>query len=226
MSELVDPHDRPLLRRDAERNRVRILDAARRLIAERGLEVGYDEIAREADVGVGTVYRRFPTRGQLIDELFHDRVDAVVAVAEEAARVEDPWQALCQFMRQDFEMQSADRGLREFLLGRAAEPELRQSARERIAPIVDELVERAHAAGSLRPDVGHSDLQMILAMVGGLLDASRKVDPDLWRRYLAMILDGIQREGPRDELPGRPPEQADVKRILAEWVVAPRRGGG
>src|SRR3954447_6512952 len=119
MSEILPPNDRPLLRRDAERNRQRILAAARKLIAERGLGVGYEEIAREADVGVGTVYRRFPSRDELFHELFYDRVDAVVGLAEEALAVEDPWEGLCQFMQRDFELQSSDRGLREFLLGRA-----------------------------------------------------------------------------------------------------------
>jgi len=223
MSEILPPSDRPLLRRDAERNRRRILDAARRLIAERGLGVGYEEIAREADVGVGTVYRRFPTRDELFYELFYDRVDAVVKIAEEALAIEDSWLALCQFMYRDFELQSSDRGLREFMLGRADSTELGQRSRERIQPLVTELVERAQAAGRLRDDVGQSDIAIILAMVGGLMDASIHVDPDLWRRYLAMVLDGIQRGRRHDELPGKPPDQPELDRILTGWVP-PRRG--
>jgi AcrR family transcriptional regulator len=223
VSETLPPSDRPLLRRDAERNRRRILAAARRLIAERGLGVGYEEIAREADVGVGTVYRRFPTRDGLFHELFHDRVDTVVAIAEEALAVEDPWEGLCQFMRRDFELQSSDRGLREFMLGCADSAELRRRAGERIQPLVAELVERAHASGRLRADVGQGDIEIILAMLGGLIDASIHVDPDLWRRYLAMVLDGIQRGSRHDELPGTSPDQPEVARILARWVP-PRRG--
>lgn len=223
MSEISPSSDRPLLRRDAERNRRRILAAARKLIAERGLGVGYEEIAQEADVGVGTVYRRFPTRDGLFHELFYDRVDAVVGIAEEALAVEDPWEGLCQFMRRDFELQSSDRGLREFMLGRADSTELGQRARERIQPLVTELVERAQAAGRLRADVGQSDIAIILAMLGGLMDASVHMDPDLWRRYLAMVLDGIQRGDRHDEIPGKPPDQPELERILAGWVP-PRRG--
>ncbi|MCA1716560.1 MAG: TetR/AcrR family transcriptional regulator [Actinobacteria bacterium] len=223
MSEIPPPCDRPLLRRDAERNRRRILTAARKLIAERGLGVGYEEIAHEADVGVGTVYRRFPTRDGLFHELFYDRVDAVVGIAEEALAVEDPWLALCQFMQRDFELQSSDRGLREFMLGRADSTELGQRARERIEPLVTELVERAQAAGRLRADVGQSDIAIILAMLGGLIDASIHVEPDLWRRYLAMVLNGIQRGGRHDEIPGKPPDQPQLDQILAGWVP-PRRG--
>lgn len=223
MSESLYPSDRPLLRRDAERNRERILAAARRLIAERGLGVGYEEIAREADVGVGTVYRRFPTRDGLYYELFYDRVDAVVGILEEALAVEDPWEGLCQFMRRDFELQSSDRGLREFMLGRADSTELGRRSRQRIQPLVTKLVERAQAAGRLRADVGQSDIAIILSMIGGLMDASIHVEPDLWRRYLAMVLDGIQRGSRHDELPGKSPDQSEIERILAGWVP-PRRG--
>lgn len=214
--------DRSLLRRDAERNRGLILAAARKLIAVRGLDVGYDEIAREAEVGVGTVYRRFPTRDALFEELFHDRVDAVVAIAEEALAVEDPWLGLCQFMRRNFELQSSDRGLREFLLGRADSTALGHRSRERIQPLVTELVERAQAAGRLRADLGQSDIAIILAMLGGLIDASLQVEPDLWRRYLAMVLNGIQTGSRHDEFPGQPPDQPQLDRILARWVP-PRR---
>ena len=223
MSEVPTPDDRPVLRRDAERNRRRILAAARKLIAGRGLGVGYEEIAREAEVGVGTVYRRFPTRDGLFYELFRDRVDAVVEIAEEALAVEDPWEGLCRFMQRDFEMQASDRGLREFMLGRADSTELRRRAGERIQPLVAELVERARAAGRLRADVGQGDVEIILAMLGGLIDASLHVDPDLWRRYLALVLNGIQTGSRQDAFPGKPPTQPQLGQILAGWVP-PRRG--
>ena len=214
--------DRPPLRRDAERNRRQILAAARRLIARRGLGVGYEEIAREADVGVGTVYRRFPTRDALFQELFDDRVDAVAGIAEEALAVGDPWLGLCQFMRRNFELQATDRGLREFLLGRPDSTELGRRSRERIQPLVTALVERAQAAGRLRADVGQSDIAIVFSMIGALMDASIQVEPDLWRRYLAIVLDGIRGGDHRGELPGGPPDQRQLDRILAGWIP-PRR---
>ena len=219
------PRDRSVLRRDAEQNRRQILAAARRLIAERGLGVGYEEIAREANVGVGTVYRRFPDRDALYYELFHDRVDAVVEIAEEALAVDDPWLGLCQFMERDFELQTSDRGLREFQLGRADSIALRRLAGVRITSLVVALVERASAAGCLRADVGNGDIALILTMVGALMDASIDVEPDLWRRYLAMLLDGIQLGSRRDELPGMSPERPVVEQILAGWLPPPRRPG-
>ena len=223
MPDAPSTDDRPLLRRDAERNRSRILAAARKLISERGLGVGYEEIAREAEVGVGTVYRRFPTREELFDELFYDRVDAVAGIAEEALTVEDPWEGLCQFMQRDFELQSSDRGLREFMLGRSDSTELRRRSGERIQPLVAELVERAHVAGRLRADVGQGDIEIILGMLGSLMDASLHVNPDLWRRYLAMVLNGIQRGDWQEEIPGKPPGQREIEQILARWVPPRRR---
>ena len=222
MIENLPPSARPPLRRDAERNRRRILAATRKLIAERGLGVGYEEIAREAEVGVGTVYRRFPTRDGLFHELFHDRVDAVVEIAEAALAVEDPWLGLRQFIERDFELQMSDRGLREFLLGRADSTELRRLAGVRIQPLVAALIDRARAAGRLRADVGQGDIEIILAMVGALMDASIQAEPGLWRRYLAMVLDGIQLGMRLDELPGASPEPPAVARILAGWIPPPR----
>lgn len=126
-------------------------------------------------------------------------------------------------MRRDFELQSSDRGLREFMLGRADSTELGQRSRERIRPLVAKLVERAHTAGRLRAEVGESDIALLLPMLGGLMDASIHVEPQLWRRYLAMVLDGIQRGDRREEIPGKPPGQPELERILAAWVP-PRRG--
>ena len=223
MSDIPRPSSRSLLRHDAERNRRRILVAAGKLMAVRGLGVGYEAIAREADVGVGTVYRRFPTRAELFSELFKDRVDAVVKIAEEALAVEDPWLGLSQFMQRDFELQASDRGLREFLLGRVDSAALGRRSRERIEPLVTRLVERAQATGRLRADVGQNDIAIIFAMVGALMDASIDVEPNLWRRYLAMVLNGIQLGSRRDEFPGAAPERSEVERILAGWTP-PRRG--
>ena len=103
------------LRRDAERNRHLILDAARELFAGRGLDVSMDEIARCAGVGVGTVYRRFPEKERLIDALFEDRLETLVGIAGEPLEREDPWEALAWFMERYVSVQAEDRGLRQLL---------------------------------------------------------------------------------------------------------------
>src|SRR5215207_8155029 len=107
--------ERPL-RRDAERNRLRILAAAREAFAEEGLCVTLDEIARRAGVGVGTVYRRFPDKESLVDALFEHRMEEFVALAEECLRAEDPWEGLTCFLEQATEQHACDRGFKEVAL--------------------------------------------------------------------------------------------------------------
>src|SRR6478609_10263572 len=134
--------ERPL-RADAERNRRRILEAAAVVFAERGLDVSLDDIAAAAGVGVGTVYRRFPEKDALIDALFEDKIREVQAVAQAALEVEDPWEAFSGFMRGVCALQAADRGLKEVLLSRHRGRERVAAARDVIAPVAQQLLERA-----------------------------------------------------------------------------------
>ena len=163
------------LRVDAERNRERILAAARKLIVEHGLDISHDDIARTANVGVGTVYRRFPTQQELFDELFYDELDLMVGTALAASEVEDPWEGIRQFLEQIFEQQVASRGLRELLIGHRGGTELSRRAQEQIRPVVARLVDRAHASGQLRVGVGASDLAMIIFTAGRSIEGRGEV---------------------------------------------------
>src|SRR3954452_12515157 len=130
------PSQRPL-RRDAERNRQRLLHAAAAAFAEGGLSVTMDEIARCAGVGVGTVYRRFPDKEVLIEALFEQRIDELVALAREARDHPEPFAGLVQFFETFLAVQAADRGLKEVLLGTRRGRRRVARARDRIAPVVD-----------------------------------------------------------------------------------------
>ena len=152
MATATPPSDRPL-RRDAERNRQRILAAARDAFAEEGLSVTLDEIARRAGVGVGTVYRRFPDKEQLIDALFEDQMAEFVALAEECLHDEDPWDGLVRFLEQACHVHACDRGFKEVALSGTHGLERIARARQMMFPLVSQLVARAQADGSLRPDV-------------------------------------------------------------------------
>src|SRR5437879_1533599 len=145
MPRTAPPSERPL-RRDAERNRQRILDAARVVFAERGLSGSHDDIAHEAGVGVGTVYRRFPDKEQLIDALFEARVEEIADVARAAVETPDPWEALAGLLMRAQELQSEDRGLKEIVLGDARGAERAVAARSLIAPLVAEVLRRAKDA--------------------------------------------------------------------------------
>ena len=180
------------LRRDAERNRQRILKAASEVFNERGLEVSLDEIARYAGVGVGTVYRRFRTKEELIEALFVDRIDSIAAVAEEALKAPDPWSGLVSFMEQMAELMAGDLGLRQMLMFATYGQDRVAYARQRNAPLVQRLVERAHAAGQLRTDLRQTDIPFIVFLLAEATHLAHGTSPEIWRRYLTLILDGLR----------------------------------
>ncbi len=185
------------LRRDAERNRQRILEAASEVFTERGLDVSLDEVARHAGVGVGTVYRRFGTKEDLVEALFMDRIEEVAALAEEAAEAADPWSGLVCFMEQMTAMLAGDLGLRQMLMFATYGRDKVWYARQRNAPLVTRLVERAQAAGQLRSDLKQTDIPFIVFVLTEVAQLARQVSPEIWRRYLALVLDGLrpEREG-------------------------------
>src|ERR1700754_2811238 len=152
----MTPSAKPL-RADAERNRRKLLDAAAELFARKGLAVGLDEIARHAGVGVGTAYRRFPDKEQLIDALFDDRLEQIASLAERCAARADAFAGLVEFIEGNVQLQSTDKGLKELILGSPHAIDRVGAARERIEPAVQSLVARAQAAGQIRADVTHTD---------------------------------------------------------------------
>jgi AcrR family transcriptional regulator len=194
----LDPEDsadvvRPL-RRDAERNRQRILKAASEVFTERGLDVSLDEVARHAGVGVGTVYRRFRTKEELVAALFMDSIDAVATLAEEAAEAPDPWSGLVSFMEQMAERLAGDVGLRQMLTFATYGQDRVAYARRRNAPRVTRLVERAQAAGQVRSDLRQTDIPFLVFMLTDAAQLARTVSPEIWRRYLTLVLDGLRPE--------------------------------
>jgi len=213
----------PRLRRDAERNRRRILAAAADAFAEGGLAVTMDEIARRAEVGVGTVYRRFPDKEVLIEALFEARIEELVSLAEAARDDPDPFTGIVRFFESLLAVQAADRGLKEVVLGSPRGQTRVAHARERIGPVVEALVARARAAGELRPDVAPSDLGLIQFMLGALIDYTHDVEPEVWRRMLGIVLDGlrVRRDGP-SPLPRPPLDEVQLERAMAAWR-RPRR---
>jgi AcrR family transcriptional regulator len=222
MPESARPSERPL-RRDAERNRQRILDAARVVFAERGLSGSHDDIAREAGVGVGTVYRRFPDKQQLIDALFEARIEEIADVARAAAAHADPWQALVGFLLRTQELQSEDRGLKEIVLGGARGAERALAARSLIAPLAARVLQRAKDAGVVRSDIELSDLPLIQLAIGTIAESSRDIAPNVWRRMMSLVFDGLRAECARSQLdsPALDQEQADA--VMACYGASRRR---
>ncbi|HEY4279936.1 MAG TPA: helix-turn-helix domain-containing protein [Conexibacter sp.] len=213
----------PPLRRDAERNRRLILDAAASAFAERGLGVTMDEIAQHAGVGVGTVYRRFPNKEDLIDALFVDRLDEVTQAADEGLAHEDPWDGLVWFLERSLQLQAQNQGLKELVSGTSHGRERVTVARERLVQKVRELVDHARAAGTLREDFDAFDTPVLQTMLGSVLDFSHDVSPELWRRFFAIVLDGLRarRDAPTP-LPAAALDEHQLDRAMAAWK-SPRR---
>jgi AcrR family transcriptional regulator len=183
--------ERPL-RRDAERNRQRILAAAAQVFTERGLDATLDEVARAAGVGVGTVYRRFPDKEALVAALFRDRVDNLVTVAEEACAAPDPWQAIVSYLEYAAAAMAGDTGLRQLMMFATYDRDQVCYARDRMRPVITRLVQRAQASGDLRGDFEAPDVKMIAFMLASLAEYTAAVTPDVWRRYFAMLIDGLR----------------------------------
>jgi AcrR family transcriptional regulator len=214
--------ERPL-RKDAERNRQRILDAARQLFAQEGVGVTLNDIAHHAGVGVGTVYRRFPDKAQLIEELFEQQVNELVGLMEEAVEDPDPWRGLTGFLRRNLELQARDRAFREIVVGTPEAAQRTQQVRARMFPLAAKLVQRAKDAGALRADFQPADVPMMFLMLTAVLDAAREVEPELWRRYLEVFIQGLRADPtPPDPLATPALDGEQVPAVMSSFKL-PRR---
>ena len=188
---MKDATARPL-RRDAEENRQRLLTAAGELFAQRGLDVTLNDIAHHAGVGVGTAYRRFANKEEVIDALFEQRLDEVADVATQALDDPDAWHGLTTFLERSLRMQLDDRGLTQLLNNPQLSQHRINQARDRIAPLVNAIVDRAKTQGVLRPDAEGTDAIFIQVALTAVMDSTREVEPTLYRRYLTIFLDGMR----------------------------------
>ncbi|GAA4115730.1 TetR/AcrR family transcriptional regulator [Nocardioides fonticola] len=206
----ADPAPARPLRKDAQRSRQLVLDAARALFAERGLDVGFDEIARAAGVGVGTVYRRFPDRAALAAALFEEKIEDLIAAAQSAQAVEDPWESFLQLALVSIRLQQRDRGLLEVLASEAfGDPRLLE-LRDRAAAEVQTVVTRVQDAGLLREDLTAMDVVLMLHLFSRMSLAD---GTELWQRSLVLFLDAVRRREGQQPLPTPPLTFEDFEAI-------------
>ena len=208
----VSPVAEKTLRRDAVRNHARLVASARELFAQRGVDVPVEEITHHAGLGMGTLYRHFPTKDDLIDAVLEDAFAEILRIAEEAAVDEDAWRGLTGFLEHSLELHTQHRGVKNILAVRGQGAEHARRMRARIRPLLTRMVERAQAQGSLRTDFTVDDLPLVFWSVSGVNDATAPVAPEHWRRYLALLLDGLRAPGSAP-LPGRPLTRAQLERI-------------
>ncbi|MDG3010630.1 TetR/AcrR family transcriptional regulator [Rhodococcus sp. D2-41] len=217
MTDSAEP-SRPPMRADARRNRDAILRAADRAFSQHGVDAQMSDIAALAELGMGTVYRHFPTKEALVDALLLDHFDRAERAARQADEEPDPWAGLESLMYFMAASVGAKRYLSQFMGGRIHGSTELQERRHQVFGVLTGLVDRAKSAGQLRSDVEAGDLliaTVILARAGwgGTELADRAA-----RRYLGIVLDGLRNPG-RGTLDGTPLDQKELETLAAE--VAP-----
>jgi AcrR family transcriptional regulator len=194
------------LRVDAERNRDRILAAARRLYATEGLGVSMASVAREAGVGKATLSRRFADREELITAVFADRMDAYAEAVTEALADPDPWHGFIGYIEAVCAMQAADRGFADVLTMTFPAAKALEARRTEAYNGFVELIGRTQATGCLRDDFTSQDLVVLLMANAGVVAATGDAAPDTWRRLVGQMLRAYATPG--TEIPPLPPAPA------------------
>lgn len=180
-----------MARRDAERNRARLIEAGRSVFAEHGFDAPFEEVARRAGVGIGTLYRHFPTRDALVEVIYAEHIDEVLSAAEDAVASEDAWTGLVAFLERVLELQARNLPLRGLFLRRGDDPAF-AARRRRIQPALRRLIARAREQRAVRDDFTLGDISFALWSFAPIFEATADVAPDAWRRHLRILLDGMR----------------------------------
>ncbi len=180
-------------RRDAVRNRALLVAAGREVFAEQGPEASLEEIARRAGVGIATLYRHFPSREALVEVIYEEHIGEVVALAEAATETEHGC-GLARFLEQVLELQARNLPLRVVFLRHPAGVGRVAEQRRRIGPLLEKLVAHAREQGTVRDDLTLGDLSLAMWSFAPVLEATAGIAPDVWRRHLRLLLDGMRPE--------------------------------
>jgi len=189
------------LRADARRNRERVLEAARDVFAIRGHDAQVDEIARHAGVGVGTVYRHFPTKEGLLEALVADSFRRIGEAAVSALENPDPWAAFESVLWTGGEVLASNRGLTEALAVQPTYSEVPAAHTAQVFEVMSEIIRRGQAAGVVRADLCVDDIPMLMCGVGAATRKPHACGGEAWRRHLRIVLDGLRAPSATSRLP-------------------------
>lgn len=192
------------MRSDAVRTRKLLVDAASKAFAERGAEVSVSEIAHLAGIGKGTVFRHFPTKGDLLAAIVCEKMYALAATGERLTQAEDPARGLCEFMSAAIELQVEDRAFCQVVDGVARDHAEVRTSQERVSAVTDALTDRARRDGAIRQDITGQDVMLMMSGIPQTTSRLHATQPHLWRRYLRLVFDGMRAAG-FSPLPGPPP---------------------
>jgi AcrR family transcriptional regulator len=203
------------LRRDAARNRDRLLAAASRVFSEQGLDASVADVSRAAGVGMGTLYRRFSTKDALIDALVQDVLEAIIEMARRALDEPDGT-GLELFLVESSAYQAEHRGCLPRLW--STEHGLIHTARK----LISRLLKEAKLHGRVRDDLSNTDLTVILWSIRGILETTGQLAPNAWQRHLELLIAGMRPTG--QKLLHHPLSQPQIDRILNQPCRSPRPG--
>ena len=194
------------LRADARRNREAVIKAARDRFAEEGMAAQMDDIARDAKVGVGTVYRHFPNKEDLVDALIEARFETIaehgrVALEAISLGIDEPWDAFSDYMYKCVEIQANDLALTQ-VMGSHPERMGHHAEASGAWSHIEELVKLTKKAGEMRKDARPDDIPMIICSLGVVTEHCRQGMGALqdWKRFLAIALDGLHADGVKQKL--------------------------
>jgi AcrR family transcriptional regulator len=182
------------LRRDARERRAKLIAAAQREFALRGVDASLEKIAREAGVAIGTLYRHFPTRLDLLMAAFEPRLREFLDGADKAMEIEDPWDGFVYYLENLFGTQAGDRGFNDFLSRRFPGNADTERIHDEMCRQIEIVLKRAQEAGEVRPDITQADIVNLIWSNGRMMDATSTTAPNAWRRYLHLMLDAYRAE--------------------------------
>jgi AcrR family transcriptional regulator len=185
----------PRLRRDAARNRERIIEVARLEFAERGIDASLEHIAKSAGVAIGTLYRHFPKRVDLLLAAFEDKFASFMAAADAALAAEDPWEGFSSYLEALCAMQAGDRGFNDFVSMRFPSSARTEAMHDQVCGVMESVLRRAQEAEVARPDLTLGDLIAVTWANSRIIEATADIAPRAWRRQLILVLESFRYRG-------------------------------
>jgi AcrR family transcriptional regulator len=181
-------------RRDARERRGKLIAAAQHEFAARGVDASLEKIARDAGVAIGTLYRHFPTRLDLLLAAFEPRLEEFLEGADKALAMDDPWDGFVHYLENLFRVQAGDRGFNDFLSRRFPGSAHTEQIHDQMCRQIEQVLARAQEAGQARPDITQADIVNLIWSNGRIIDATSSTAPNAWRRYLYLMLDAYRAE--------------------------------
>jgi AcrR family transcriptional regulator len=183
---------RPPRRRAAQERHDRLIAAARREFAARGVDASLERIARDADVAIGTLYRHFPTRLDLLLAALEPRLQEFLDGSKKALEIDDPWDGFVYYLENLFRVQAGDRGFNDFLSRRFPGSADTERIHDQMCRQIEDVLTRAQEAGEARADITLADIVNLIWSNGRMIDATSTTAPNAWRRHLFLMLDAYR----------------------------------